>query len=94
MFVEEVKMNCWEFKRCGREAGGTKSYELGVCPAYPDHGQCCARVAGTFCGGEVQGTFAIKLATCVDCDFFESEHYTHMSRTQTHRTCSSDQPSR
>ena len=37
-------MNCWEFKKCGREGGGVKSIELGTCPAYPDYGQQCARV--------------------------------------------------
>ncbi len=25
--------NCWDFKSCGREQGGTKAAELGVCPA-------------------------------------------------------------
>ena len=37
-------MNCWEFKKCGREGGGTKSIDLGTCPAYPEYGQQCARV--------------------------------------------------
>lgn len=68
-------MNCWEFKKCGREKGGAKASELGVCPAYPDHGQTCARIAGTFCGGEVQGSFATKLHNCMKCDFYNSEHY-------------------
>jgi hypothetical protein len=31
-------VNCWEFKKCGMEKGGAKATELGVCPAYPDHG--------------------------------------------------------
>ena len=68
-------MNCWEMKKCGREAGGAKADELGVCPAYPDHGQHCARVAGTLCGGKVQGTHASKLASCMQCEFYQSEHY-------------------
>lgn len=51
-------MNCWEFMKCGRELGGSKVKELGVCPAYPDHGRQCARVVGTLCSGEVQGSFA------------------------------------
>ncbi len=68
-------MNCWEFKKCGREAGGAKAQELGVCPAYPNHGTHCARIAGTFCGGKVQGSFAMKLASCMQCDFFMGEHY-------------------
>ena len=68
-------MNCWEFKKCGRERGGTNSKELGECPAFPDHGDKCARVAGTLCEGKVQGIFAMKLASCTKCDFFKSEHH-------------------
>lgn len=68
-------MNCWEFMKCGREKGGTKADELGVCPAYPDHGRHCARVAGTLCNGKVQGMFALKLASCLKCDFYNSVHY-------------------
>ena len=68
-------MKCWEIKKCGREKGGAKEKELGSCPAYPDKGQECARVAGTLCGGSVQGTFAMKLANCMQCEFYNSEHY-------------------
>ena len=59
-------MNCWEFKRCNKESS---------CPAFPNHGRHCARVAGTLCGGKVQGTFARKLANCMECDFYQSGHY-------------------
>ena len=62
--------NCWELKKCGREAGGAKAAELGVCPAYPDHGRECWFVAGTMCGGAVQGTYAEKLGNCAQCDFY------------------------
>jgi len=68
-------MKCWEVKQCGREAGGVNAEELGVCPAYPDHGSHCARIAGTLCGGKVQGTFAMKLASCMKCDFFLCDYY-------------------
>lgn len=68
-------MKCWEFKKCGREKGGARVNELGVCAAYPDHGKHCARVAGTLCEGKVQGTFAMKLPNCSVCDFYTSEHY-------------------
>lgn len=77
-----MKPNCWEYMKCGREPGGCKSEELGVCPAAidPFHhgknggrngGRYCWKVAGTFCGGEVQGTFAMKMITCVECYFFQ-----------------------
>jgi hypothetical protein len=68
-------MNCWEFKECGREDKGTKAKELGVCPAYPNHGAHCARIAGTLCGGKVQGAFALKLSNCMQCDFYKSQNY-------------------
>lgn len=68
-------MNCWEFKKCGRQKGGTRVEEFGECPAYPKHGQHCAWVAGTFCGGKIQGTFAMKFANCLKCDFYLSSHY-------------------
>ena len=68
-------MNCWEFKKCGRESGGLKASELGICPAYPDNGTQCARAAGTLCGGKVQGSFASKLVNCMQCDFYKSSNY-------------------
>ena len=72
-------MNCWEFIKCGREKGGTKAAEQGVCPAYPDHGTQCVNVAETLCGGKAQGTFEIKLLECMSCDFYHSEHYDRSS---------------
>ena len=68
-------MNCWEFKKCGREKGGAKVKEMGVCPAYPNHGKHCARVVGTLCGGQMQGSFAMKVANCMKCDYYLSAHY-------------------
>jgi hypothetical protein len=68
-------VNCWEFTKCGRERGGSRAKELGVCPAYPDHGQHCARVTGTMCGGQVQGCFARKLTNCMKCDFYQTPYY-------------------
>ena len=68
-------MNCWEFKKCGREAGGAKAEELGVCPAYPNYGKQCARITGTICDSTVQGPESMKLFYCVKCDFYWSEYY-------------------
>ena len=78
-------MNCWEFKKCGREKGGVNEKELGSCPAYPDNGKMCARVAGTFCGGRVQGTFATKLGNCMNCDFYLSPYYDKSNLINTRR---------
>ena len=78
-----AKTNCWEFKKCGREPGGAKSKEMGVCPATTEAsctgmnggknaGRICWAIAGTFCGGKVQGDFAQKSVSCMSCDFFKS----------------------
>jgi hypothetical protein len=76
------KKNCWEFKNCGRQPGGAKVSELGVCPAATDTsndgknngknaGRCCWRIAGTFCDGKIQGSWASKIINCANCDFFK-----------------------
>jgi hypothetical protein len=67
-------------KGCGREPGGKKTGELGVCPAAAEEslngahggrnaGRACWVVAGSLCGGKVQGTYAKKLLNCWRCDF-------------------------
>jgi len=74
------KLNCWEFKGCGREPGGRNAHEYGVCPASTEpvfdgtnsgknSGRACWVVAGTFCGGRVQGTYAEKMGSCMKCEF-------------------------
>ncbi|NOX20816.1 MAG: hypothetical protein GXO99_06110, partial [Nitrospirae bacterium] len=43
------------------------------CPAYKENaGHICWMVAGTMCGGDVQGSFAEKVGNCKNCDFY---HY-------------------
>ena len=80
--VPEKRQNCWDFKKCGREPGGARVAELGVCPAAIDTshngtnrgenaGRYCWRVAGTMCDEKVQGTYACKLLSCIKCDFFK-----------------------
>lgn len=53
-----IDVPCREFKKRGREKGGAKEKEMGVCPAWPGHGFSCAGVARTFRDGKVQETFA------------------------------------
>ena len=59
-------MNCWEFKKCGREPGGAKVAELGECPAASyrildgqnhgtNGGRMCWLVDKTLCGAKIQG---------------------------------------
>jgi hypothetical protein len=72
-------MNCWEFMKCGREEDGRKVDELGVCPAYPYDGQCCANVAGTFCD-LVQALRAVEHSGCQECPFYNSMHFDKSAR--------------
>lgn len=78
-----IRKNCWEVLQCGRQPGGNKIEELGECPAvhaFRAHGvnrginggRACWAIAGTFCGGEVQGSFIEKMRGCSECDFFHA----------------------
>ncbi len=76
-----AKMNCWDYKKCGRQQGGAKVSDLGLCPASTDThfsganngkngGRACWVISGTLCGGKVQGTYAAKSKNCLECDFY------------------------
>lgn len=76
------RLNCWEYKKCGRQLGGINAGTMGVCPAFLERklegehhgrsaGRACWVVAGTFCGNVPQGTFAEKYASCQQCDFYK-----------------------
>jgi len=77
------KKNCWDYTDCGRTPGGRKAAELGVCPVAmkrdldgihggTNAGRACWVVAGSLCGGTVQGTYAAKLSNCWRCDFMNA----------------------
>lgn len=77
-----IAINCWEFKRCGREPGGANVHELGICPAAIAKncdgihggicgGRACWAISGTLCNGRLQGTSASKLKNCLKCDFYQ-----------------------
>lgn len=54
---------CWELKKC----------KYTECPAYKEHSNLrCWQVAGTHCGGEVQGVFAQKLGRCEKCEVYKT----------------------
>lgn len=76
------KLNCWEVMECGREPGGDKVAELGVCPVTEEEGaegihggknggRCCWAIAGSLCKGEQQGNYAQKFGDCHRCKFYE-----------------------
>jgi hypothetical protein len=77
-----IKLNCWEFEKCGREPGGAKITEYDVCPAATETsanginggkngGRICWALAGTLCNEEIKGTFAKEKFSCMNCDFFK-----------------------
>jgi len=77
-----MQTNCWEAKKCGRQPGGPRAKELGVCPAATatnlhgknsgiNAGRYCWKISGTLCGGKIQGSFASKVGNCMACDFFK-----------------------
>ena len=83
--IADSGKNCWEIKNCGRIPGGDKVKEFGICPAYPNGGKICWKIAGTFCGGKVQGFAAQKLESCTKCEFYKKLNSTQqpsgLSRT-------------
>ncbi len=77
-----MKKNCWEITGCGREEGGSRVAELGICPASCSDildgvnsgqmgGRCCWAITGTLCRGEVQGIYASKLGNCLKCQVYQ-----------------------
>lgn len=80
------RKNCWEVIQCGRQPEGERVEELGPCTAaFPNEyfdgvnkgkhcGRFCWAVAGTLCGGKVQGTYVKKVMDCIGCKFLEQVH--------------------
>lgn len=83
-----MAQNCWEFRACGREPGGSRVAEFGVCPAATFEaadgylggtcgGRACCFVTGTLCEGVLGGAYRDKSKNCWDCAFYlalRSEH--------------------
>jgi diguanylate cyclase (GGDEF)-like protein len=61
MAKRSVNVKCWETKQCKEEG----------CPAYMNTCGRCWLIAGTMCGGEVQGKYAQKYKTCCECDVYQ-----------------------
>ncbi len=77
-----MKKNCWEYFQCGREPGGKKIRELGVCPAAAaeklngvhggrNAGRACWVIAGTDCNEDIKEDSVEKVKMCTDCDFYK-----------------------
>ncbi|MHB9112690.1 MAG: HD domain-containing protein [Thermoleophilia bacterium] len=60
-YEDEDVGTCWKMKDCSETS----------CPVHGKEHIRCWLVAGTFCGGEVQGRFAQKLGDCAECDVYQ-----------------------
>jgi hypothetical protein len=80
--MEEKKLNCWEFKGCGREPGGEKVSLYGICTAAIDEGadgihngknggRCCWVVATTDSAEGTLGCYFGEFIKCRECDFYK-----------------------
>ena len=78
-----AKTNCWDFKKCGREPGGPKVTEFGICPVATAQefkninegfcgGRFCWNVHGTLCDAKVSGDAEARITNCLLCDFFQA----------------------
>lgn len=54
---------CWDVKNCPTSRRNS-------CPAYPNNGSDCWGVTATLCGGEEQGTYHEKMASCRKCELY------------------------
>ena len=92
---EMGEINCWEFKRCGREINGPRAREMGPCPAAEltaadgfleghNGGRACTYVTGTFCSDSIQGTHREKQKQCGECEFYQMLQKQHGSKMSVH----------
>ena len=74
------KMNCWEHMRCGREPGGARTKDLGVCPAATytsinglnggvNGGRMCWAIVGIYSFTDAKGSFSRNNHHCYECEF-------------------------
>jgi hypothetical protein len=74
------KLNCWDYKHCGREPGGENAVKHGVCPVAnatsfnglhggKNAGRACWAVPSTL--GDNKGSFASKIRNCTTCEFHQ-----------------------
>ena len=85
---QNAKINCWEFKKCGREPNGKNVSELGVCPIsiYEkldgihggiNGGRCCWAIYGAcYTKTERPQNFNEHIKMCNKCDFYALIHKT------------------
>ena len=79
--VLRMRENCWQVMKCGREPGGARCEELGVCRAATETrcdgvnggvnaGRACWAVAGTLCGDNCSALLSGEVSDCLTCPFY------------------------
>ena len=79
---EDIKLNCWEFMRCGREPGGLHAEELGVCPVTIEvsanglnggvnGGRVCWVIEDNCCQNVLAKIGRRKKSSCMRCEFHD-----------------------
>ena len=58
--LKDSEVRCWERKDCSKTD----------CPAYRNRTERCWLLVGTMCSGKVQGDFAVKYKSCLECDVY------------------------
>jgi len=58
--INQMENHCWQIRNCGESD----------CPAYKNECGRCWLIAGTMCGGEIQGKFADKYHSCTECEVY------------------------
>ena len=78
-----TRLNCWDFKKCGRGPKDDSADKKSVCPVAQSGsydginggkyaGRFCWAVAGTFCNNKGrQGAFVEKFNDCLKCNFLQ-----------------------
>ena len=78
-----MKLNCWEFTKCGRQAEGANQEAEGLCPTSGEirldgihdgisAGRACWVVAGTFGKCKACCSLVPKFKDCTECDFYKA----------------------
>jgi hypothetical protein len=77
-----MKQNCWEFMKCGKQAGAKLAAGEEPCAASTETrlddvhggknaGRACWVVVGTMCGEAPTGKCALELEDCGTCRFYK-----------------------
>jgi len=75
-----AKINCWDYKNCGRTIKDRNAKAPAICPAFShtalnginggkNGGRSCWLIPGTLCGRRIQRSCVTKSLACSLCDF-------------------------